>query len=651
MTSRYEIPYQNISVELPDEGQIFRGVPGNAENSAFVRYGSTLYQVPKTQFTGNFESLPQINPGTEGLSYLTKGKGAVMNPQIFQQALSGTPREEVFTQTINPQNPQGTVVSSSLQGQISISPSLAQQAAKFGVTPEQLQSYQTTQIPTGTFEGGKFTPGAVAPKPIPIISSANAQQLTQTNLGKLQQAQSSFVPIGDKAYEELMKKGYQEGDILSGGKQLTYGESGGQMVIGLKGISSSPAVQGMVSEVNKLAQAGAVDQTKLDELKRQEAMAMGALASGQTASDTGNYRALDFWVNKYNEIRTKYESDLTSYLKESQTLRAKSLALMTPTQREVEITKQLTDLRTEIDQYQLETQRKQIAELSGQTIGFALGRGKAIEFDRQFELQSKLLKEKNLLSELGLEQSKREFESKSVDQQLKYIASDFDLQTQISDRLNKMEEGILDQANKLTSEAKSTLMTFIKQLEGINPNELNPDTRLSLEQLSQQSGVPFSMVEEALGVSYKRQVFDDSLKTDDQRQKDERIAIARAQEARLGREVGDKLQPSMGFFDTKIESSVREDFVQLQNTWKNKLSPTDDEKESTLRTLRSLYSPQEVTDNALKQLIGIPIESPKTADEVATDWLQDLIPLTQEQISKAQKGLGGFTLTPEGKLK
>ena len=116
-----------------------------------------------------------------------------------------------------------------------------------------------------------------------------------------------------------------------------------------------------------------------------------------------------------------------------------------------------------------------------------------------------------MAEELNLEQSKRELESKSIDQQLKYIASDFDLQTQISDRLNKMEEGILDQANKLTTEAKSTLMTFIKQLEGINPNELSPDTRLSLEQLSQQSGVPFSLVTDSLKTQYLRQSYEDAL--------------------------------------------------------------------------------------------------------------------------------------------
>src|SRR3990167_6343329 len=91
----YEIPYQNISVDVPDEGYVFRGVSGNGEGSAFVRYGNTLYRISSSQFPGGlaaFNSLPSENPSSEGLSYLTKGKGTTTaDASIFQKALSTPP--------------------------------------------------------------------------------------------------------------------------------------------------------------------------------------------------------------------------------------------------------------------------------------------------------------------------------------------------------------------------------------------------------------------------------------------------------------------------------------------------------------------------------------------------------------------------------
>jgi len=79
-----------------------------------------------------------------------------------------------------------------------------------------------------------------------------------------------------------------------------------------------------------------------------------------------------------------------------------------------------------------------------------------------------------------------------------------------------------------------------------------------------------------------------------------------------------KLTPTAGFFDTKIESSVREDANQL-------LTETPNDKENIFNTLRRLYSPQEATDEAIKQVVGIvepPITEP-TAEDIANDWLLD----------------------------
>src|SRR3990167_2292528 len=215
--ARYQIPYQNIDVDVPDEGQIFRGggpAGTNTADSAYVRYGGTLYQIPKAQFTGNFEALSEINPATEGLNYLTKGKTVFGDVSPFQRALTeGARTGETISLTINPQNPQGTIVSSNLQG------------------------YQTTQTPTGTFQGGQFTQGATAPKlsPLPGQTQALQGQTTPKTFDI-----SSFSPEQKTAFNTSYNLGNKSFGVTGGtppqsASTGSFGPSGGGGMGSLQG--------------------------------------------------------------------------------------------------------------------------------------------------------------------------------------------------------------------------------------------------------------------------------------------------------------------------------------------------------------------------------------------------------------------------------
>jgi hypothetical protein len=85
------------------------------------------------------------------------------------------------------------------------------------------------------------------------------------------------------------------------------------------------------------------------------------------------------------------------------------------------------------------------------------------------------------------------------------------------------------------------------------------------------------------------------------------------------------LQPSLGFFDAKIERSVREDL--------DELAIAEPDLNARFRRLRGLYSPQEATDEALKNLIGIPETVGPSTEETADDWMQTRV----EQIITARK--------------
>ena len=145
--AKYNIPYQNISVDVPDQGQVFRGVPGNSEDAVFVRSGNRLIYTTKAEFEaagGNFNSLPQINPGSEGLNLLRTFAGGGVEKVGGSQVLN-IPKVsgEVITQSVSSSNPQGADVTSNTSGNLYQSPSNAAQAQRFGVTPEALQQQQS----------------------------------------------------------------------------------------------------------------------------------------------------------------------------------------------------------------------------------------------------------------------------------------------------------------------------------------------------------------------------------------------------------------------------------------------------------------------------------------------------------------------------
>jgi len=110
-----------ITLDIPDEGTIFRGVRGNAENVAFVRKGMQLLQIRREQFPGNFESLPQINPSSEGLAEARKFAGLKdkegASASEFQAPVQKT--GEVISVTPRPDSPHSAVVTSTTQGLIS----------------------------------------------------------------------------------------------------------------------------------------------------------------------------------------------------------------------------------------------------------------------------------------------------------------------------------------------------------------------------------------------------------------------------------------------------------------------------------------------------------------------------------------------------
>ena len=234
-------------------------------------------------------------------------------------------------------------------------------------------------------------------------------------------------------------------------------------------------------------------------------------AKAQAALDSKDYSSMDYWTNKAQADRQRYETELADYYEKTKDLRAQLTAKMTPSEKEQELNRQVNDIKTEIQQRNLQLQKDKMAEYEGTTLQFGQGRAAELSFKESFAQQELALKQANLLSELGLEQSAREMQSQSIEQQLSYLADDFNLQQQVSERIAASEEAVFQRADTLQKEAKNTLVTLLDGLQGVNPSEMSRESLAQLETLAARSNVPYDLILSALQVQNQRVSFDQAL--------------------------------------------------------------------------------------------------------------------------------------------
>ncbi len=193
--AKYEIPYQNLSFDLPDEGEAFRD--SRDGNTIGVRQGN---QILSTNIEGLGQKYFTPSAGRQSYDYVPASERYQMGLRALQESgidynslsqigldwgqleripgftrgqlndlnlLKGTPTNtgEVITQNVSPDNPHGIVVNSSSQGQIAASPSTQQALMGAGATQAQAEQLAVAQANAGQ--------GAVSPtgQPIPNVAA------------------------------------------------------------------------------------------------------------------------------------------------------------------------------------------------------------------------------------------------------------------------------------------------------------------------------------------------------------------------------------------------------------------------------------------------------------------------------------------------
>lgn len=377
-------------------------------------------------------------------------------------------------------------------------------------------------IPMGAPAYSLPSASVASAKPVPLLSSIEGQQTVNTNANKLAKMETAY--SGPSIVDYLGSVG-QANDFGSRSKLAAekgiQGYTGSaaqntQLLQMLRNVTGSPAAQVMVDDLNKSVSQGGMTPQEMSGLKSltttQDGL-LSAAAAARAALDSKDYSSMDFHVNRAEEQQKLWTDQLSEYFKSVAPLRQRQMDLLTPGSQEQQLSKQLNDIRTQAEQFKIQTEEDKFNEYQGQTLGFAGGRAAELDIRGNFKLERMAAEEKNLLLSLGLEKEARTMESSAVDKQIGYLADDFELQSKVQEKITAMEDTLFERADTLRGEAKDTLATILESLAGVDPATMPPETVTQLQQLAARANLPYDIVEQALKVQHAQQAFDNAIKT------------------------------------------------------------------------------------------------------------------------------------------
>ena len=200
--AEYKIPYQNLTYDLPDEGEIFRtpSISDPRQGQIFKRQGGKIIRLGEQQFRApnnasvrlgdvlpqygiNFGGIREVSP--EAVDILQSKLGHALAQGTLQDFQSSTPQRtgEAFTQGFGQTNPNAATITSSLRCQLqkeSSPPSGIGASGQFGAG-----GFPINKISTGF---NALPPGVAGP-----VMPQQAQALSRQ--GQIGQAQASLADI------------------------------------------------------------------------------------------------------------------------------------------------------------------------------------------------------------------------------------------------------------------------------------------------------------------------------------------------------------------------------------------------------------------------------------------------------------------------
>ncbi|HEB13546.1 MAG TPA: hypothetical protein ENI13_01045, partial [candidate division CPR3 bacterium] len=384
----------------------------------------------------------------------------------------------------------------------------------------------------------------IAPtQPVQIVSSEAGMETTQRNLDSLSTIEQQLAQAREQSL--AIQQGVSTfGEAKKGGLDITPETTVPQAQQFLN-LGGSPAGGAATDNVNKGVEEGLLTPEDEQALREKEAAALAAIdaASGAKDDPTG----LNATVKAAQDAIKAYQDSLAEFNANLATARAERARLSIPGQREIEVRRQLNEVRAQADAFNLQTEQDKFREFEGQTLGFAGGRATEIDIRASFKRQELALKEKNLLAELGLEQELRGFELKTVEQQIDDFATDSELRNAVQKAITDIQQDVLDRVEKLSDDAKDTLGDILDNLPGFAFEDLSPEGQEQINKLV--NAIPeltIDIVKDALKAQKAEEIFERGIKERTRETAEEQARISAAREVRLSEDAGKEEEDIFG---------------------------------------------------------------------------------------------------------
>jgi hypothetical protein len=241
-----------------------------------------------------------------------------------------------------------------------------------------------------------------------------------------------------------------------------------------------------------------------------------ALNSANQAQSSGDMKTLNDYMteaNRLNEERTKTLNDLYAQITPLQT---QLLGTLTPSQGETDIQNQLLAKQQQLGQFDIETQ-KGVYGLEGQgrgiTAGLVSGQQAKLQQQRALDRTSIAQEESNLLTRLGLAQDARTAQTKTLETGLSQLSSNIELQQKAIEAINTQNTNVLNAANTLSDNARSTLTNILDKFAGLDFNTLDTASQQSLKNLAQSAGIDIGIVSAGMKAVKDQQDYENALNT------------------------------------------------------------------------------------------------------------------------------------------
>ena len=247
--------------------------------------------------------------------------------------------------------------------------------------------------------------------------------------------------------------------------------------------TANVALQSIIQNTNALLAGRTLtpeQQALLNQINGLNDQKTQALATGQTATQTGDFKGANTSATTVKDTDTAINTAITKLYDELKANRTK----------ETDVETQLANLRNQA------VEDKNL--LGDQTIPMGTIVGQQASKMKIYQQA-----ESNLLAKLGI-----------VQKEGQAIRDDLDLQFKIADKLRAEEDAVVNRASKLADNQKSTLALIADTFKNVDIDAPeNASIKAQLQQMALQGGIEADLALAAARGAYKQQLFDNAITT------------------------------------------------------------------------------------------------------------------------------------------